>query len=123
MDMPRRTRSNGRHGSGSRSLRALKPMKHMRVSASPPPASATGAFRAEVRHRPDWAGASGQTVPARPHARDDGTQDAVAADDDGRQAFAPRETTYRQSASKHAKYSVRSSDAAVTMPKRSSLAL
>jgi len=49
MDMPRRSRSNGRHGSGSRSLRALKPMKQMRVSASTPPASATGASPAAIR--------------------------------------------------------------------------
>ena len=41
IDIPRRSRSNGRHGSGSSSLSALKPMKHRRVIASTPPASAT----------------------------------------------------------------------------------
>ena len=41
IDMPRRSRSNGRHGAGSSSLRALNPMKQMRVMASTPPATAT----------------------------------------------------------------------------------
>ena len=52
MDIPRRSRSNGRHGSGSSSLSALKPMKQMRVSASTPPTSATSTTPSRIRSAP-----------------------------------------------------------------------
>ena len=52
MDMPRRSRSKGRHGSGSSSLSALKPMKQMRVSASTPPTSATSTTPSRIRSAP-----------------------------------------------------------------------
>src|SRR5215510_13884149 len=47
--MPRRSRSNGRHGAGSRSLRALNPMKQIRVRASTPPATASGTTPSATR--------------------------------------------------------------------------
>src|SRR5438445_6572759 len=49
MDMPRRAASNGRHGSGSSRRSALNPMKQIRVSASVPPATATGATPSATR--------------------------------------------------------------------------
>ena len=52
MDMPRRSRSKGRHGSGASSLSALKPMKQMRVSASTPPTSATSTTPSRIRSAP-----------------------------------------------------------------------
>ncbi len=52
MDMPRRSRSKGRHGVGSSSLSALKPMKQMWVSASTPPTSAVGVTPARMRSAP-----------------------------------------------------------------------
>ena len=50
--MPRRSRSKGRHGVGSSSLSALKPMKQMWVSASTPPTSAVGVTPARTRSAP-----------------------------------------------------------------------
>jgi hypothetical protein len=47
--MPRRSRSNGRHGAGSRSLSALNPMKQIRVMESTPPASATSTTPSAMR--------------------------------------------------------------------------
>src|SRR5947209_4003565 len=49
MDMPRRSRSKGRHGEGSRSLSVLNPMKQIRVSASTPPARATDTTPSAIR--------------------------------------------------------------------------
>src|SRR6266852_5411139 len=80
IDMPRRSRSKGRHGVGSSSLSALKPMKQMWVSASTPPTSAVGVTPARTRSAPSAMDAApaaqamttvsfGPVSPSRPPAR------------------------------------------------------
>src|SRR2546427_318367 len=64
MDMPRRSRSKGRHGAESRSFSALNPMKQIRVSASTPPATASGATPSATRSAASAPGAAQRSARA-----------------------------------------------------------